>query len=499
MRDVGGCIQDLHNMQAYFLRPHHRLEKVSLVYGSTRDPFRIILVPLPRHRYFSTRIEYFPSDMPQFLDPSKHLVAVKVSYDSAAGDWLPDPGALTILNLAANGRSNSRQGSARSPQGAGRGSLDDQSWGPAPTGGTTEWYDQDSDGFGFGFGFADNLPSAEKRPSNSAHPPSTNPTPMMANRGQWSSPVPRTLQPSQPSPSRSPSNMSLPAGSWVAPGGARNPPSYHVSSVSTSARWGTQGSSSRPDSRSSAPSTFASRAQTPQGSIVRAMERSQWVAPTYESRDENDFPSLGPGQSAKAPKIRGIPQLPSMRKPGESSWSSSPVSDSPSPKAIESLVFDDKAFEFLEKRSSSPKVNNNTDLAFPRSPGQDRDTRTLRVLPSLQSDASQDVNSFINNMRSYNMRRLTQSMWAGLEELRGHRKEIRLFARLGKVLYKGPLSVCGQTWDHEQLETTVIRNLGVIPLFSPMYVYYYLVAWYRSLLVQLCAVVFLTLLTCSFV
>ncbi|KAG0333299.1 hypothetical protein BG000_009283 [Podila horticola] len=301
------------------------------------------LIQDPNKMFYPTKRQ--KTDLPEIIassrnctsvisNNSRHLVAVKVSYDSAAGDWLPDPGALTILNLAANGRSNSRQGSARSPQGAGRGSLDDQSWGPAPTGGTTEWYDQDSDGFGFG--------------------------------------------------------------------------------------------------------------------------------------DENDFPSLGPGQSAKAPKNRGIPQLPSMRKPGESSWSSSPVSDSPSPKAIESLVFDDKAFEFLEKRSSSPKVNNNTDLAFPRSPGQDRDTRTLRVLPSLQSDASQDVNSFINNMRSYNMRRLTQAMWAGLEELRGHRKEIRLFARLGKVLYKGPLSVCGQTWDHEQLETTVIRNLGVIPLFSPI-------------------------------
>lgn len=197
------------------------------------------------------------------------------------------------------------------------------------------------------------------------------------------------------------------------------------------------------------------------------MERSQWVAPTY-ARDENDFPSLGPGpgSSTKAPKKPGMPQLPPIRKPG-ASWPSPPVS-APSPKATESLVFDDQAFEFLEKRSSSPKVNNNPVLANPRPPGQDRDTRTLRVLPSLQSDASQDANSFINNMRSYNMRRLTQAMWAGLEELRGHRKEIRLFARLGKVLYKGPLSVCGQHWDHEQLENTVIPTLDVMPLFSPM-------------------------------
>ncbi|KAF9333421.1 hypothetical protein BG006_003661 [Podila minutissima] len=475
MTDVDRCIQDLQNMQAYFLRPHYRLEKVSLVYGSTRDPFRIILVPLPRHLYFSTHITYFPSDMPQLLNPSKYLVAIKASYDSAVGDWLPDPGALTILNLAPNGRPSSRQGTVRSPQGAGRGSPDDRSWGPAPTGGATEWYDQDSDGFGFGFGFADNLPSFEKSPSTSTHPLSTNSPRTLTNRVQWPSPAPRRLQLSQPSPSpspspsTSPSNLSLSNGSWLSPGGAKNPHSNQASSSPSLGRWGTQESSSRPDSRSPAPSSFAPRAQTSQGGIVRTVERSQWVAPTYESRNENDFPSLGgPGLSTKAPKKPGMPQLPSMRKPGESSWSSSPVSDSPSPKAAERLVFDDKAFEFLEKRSSSPKVNNNTDLAFPRRPGQDRDPRTLRALPSLQSDASQDVNSFINNMRSYNMRRLTQSMWAGLEELRGHRKEIRLFARLGKVLYKGPPSVCGQTWDHEQLENTVIRNLGVTPLFSPI-------------------------------
>ncbi|KAG0096798.1 hypothetical protein BGZ93_003968 [Podila epicladia] len=437
--DVGRCIQDLQNMQAYFLRPHYRLDKVSLL-----------------------------------LDPSKYLVAIKASYDSAAGDWLPDPGVLTILNLAPNGRQSSHQGSVRSPQGAGRGSSDGRSWGPAPTGGATEWYDQDSDGFGFGFGFADNLPSSEKLPSTSTHPSSTNSSWTLANRVKRPSPTARTLQPSQlssspsPSPSSSPSNLSLSTESWLTPAGAKIPQSGQASSSSSSCRWGIQGSSSRPDCRSPAPGSV-SRAETSQGGNVRAMERSQWVMPTYEARDEHKFPSLGgPGPSTKAPKKPGMPQLPPMRKSGESIWSSSPVSNSHSPKASESLVFDDNAFEFLEKRSSSPKVNNNTDLAFPHHPGQNRDSRTLRVLPSLQSDASQDVNSFINNMRSYNMRRLTQSMWAGLEELRGHRKEIRLFARLGKVLYKGPISVCGQTWDHEQLETTVIRNLGVTPLFSPI-------------------------------
>ncbi|KAF9379544.1 hypothetical protein CPC16_010699 [Podila verticillata] len=459
MIDVGRCISDLHNMQSYFLRSQHRLEKVSLVYGSTRDPFRIILVPLPRHRYCSTHIEYFPSDMPHFVDPSKHLLAVKASYDSAAGDWLPDAGALTPLNLPPNGRSNSRQG--RSPQSAsGQGSPDDRSWGPAPTGGVTEWYDQDSDAFGFGFGFAHDLPSVERRPL--ATQPSSS-TSGMAGRGHWPTPSPRTPQPSQTPPSPLPSNLALSTGSWPTPGGAKSP----QATSSSSSRWG-QGSSSRPDSRSSGPSSFASKAQTLQGGgIVRTMERTQWVAPTY-ARDENDFPSLGPGPgpgpSTKALNKPGMPQP--MRKPG-ASWASPPVS-APSPNATESLVFDDQAFEFLEKRSSSPKVNNSTDIANPRPPGQNRDVRTLRVLPSLQSDASQDANSFINSMRSYNMRRLTQAVWTGLEELRGHRKEVRLFARLGKVLYKGPLSVCGQHWDHEQLENTVIRNLDVMPLFSPI-------------------------------
>ncbi|KAF8929059.1 hypothetical protein BGZ52_002619 [Haplosporangium bisporale] len=283
MIDVGRCISDLHNMQSYFLRSQHRLEKVSLVYGSTRDPFRIILVPLPRHRYCSTHIEYFPSDMPHFVDPSKHLVAVKASYDSVAGDWLPDAGALTPLNLPPNGRSNSRQG--RSPQSAsGQGSPDDRSWGPAPTGGVTEWYDQDSDAFGFGFGFAHDLPSVERRPS--ATQPSSS-TSGMASRGHWPTPSPRTPQPSQTPPSPLPSNLALSTGSWPTPGGAKSP----QATSSSSSRWG-QGSSSRPDSRSSGPSSFASKAQTLQGGgIVRTMERTHVT--TSSSAIESMFGFLG--------------------------------------------------------------------------------------------------------------------------------------------------------------------------------------------------------------
>ncbi|KAF9430690.1 hypothetical protein BGZ94_004906 [Podila epigama] len=457
--DVNRCLKELQDMQDYFLRPKYQTQRVTLVYGSTRDPFRVILIPLSRHRHFANHIKFFPSDMRQFAEPSKHLVAIKASYDSNVGDWLPDERILIPLDSRPQ---NNGPGTARqAPQGiSGRVQpMAEQGWGqPGISRGPREWY-HESDIPGFGFGFSDE-PQNHRRSSSSASQqgwsssgqssrradtgswPSPGQASRLSNTGSWPTPAPRT----------SPHNQSRP-GSSVGMAAPDSGPS------ATQSSWGP------PNQR---PLTHTG------GGAVRKMGQPQWEAPAFESRDENDFPSLaGPSSKAggKAGKASRMPQLPPVRRPGESS-SSRPNASSPGPVANESLIFDDQAFDFLENRSSSPRVNNSTDLSFPSlDPAQDRHEgkRTLRVLPSQKSDVrEQSTESFLNNMRSYNMGRLTRAMWAGLEELRGHRQEIRLIARLGKVVYRGDSAICGRSWDYEALEKVVIKDLETKPLFSPI-------------------------------
>ncbi|KAG0339660.1 hypothetical protein BG004_006717 [Podila humilis] len=472
--DVSRCLQELQGMQEYFLRPRHILERVTLVYGSTREPFRIILVPLHRHQHFS-KIPYFPTNISVFegILPRDHLVAIKASYDPSEGDWLPDPEALFPLNLAP------RPGRPRAPQSSSGQGSPLESWGAPPQrpSGRAEWYDADADtqGFGFGSGYIDDDEPLERRPSYGSNQPwSTSNNLRKSNTGSW--PTPGSRSPASRTASSTKAGPPSGQGTSSNRPGPSSRPGYVGSSSGS-------GSGTKSQSQSHSPSSSQSSRG---GGVVRTMERPQWVSPAFETNGESDFPSLG-GKRDSRPSSRAsqklpMPKLAPVRKPDKPlDWNSPPVSSPQSPgpgngsgsvPSDNNLVFDDQAIAFLEKRSSSPKVNNSSDLSFPtlRNPGQERqdNQRTLRKLPSLQSDASQDAHSFINRMRSYNMRRLTRAVWAGLDELRGHRQEIRLFARLGKVVYNGDPKICGQSWDHEELESTVIRKLGAKPRFSPI-------------------------------
>ncbi|KAF9586523.1 hypothetical protein BGW38_003209 [Lunasporangiospora selenospora] len=78
-----------------------------------------------------------------------------------------------------------------------------------------------------------------------------------------------------------------------------------------------------------------------------------------------------------------------------------------------------------------------------------------------------NVDTFIQAVRDFNMKRTKDAIRLGLEELQGHRKEIRLFGRCGSVLFTPRAPVTDRDWEFNQLEE-MMRRTGTRGHFSPI-------------------------------
>ncbi|KAF8986445.1 hypothetical protein BGZ46_003552 [Entomortierella lignicola] len=242
------------------------------------------------------------------------------------------------------------------------------------------------------------------------------------------------------------------------------------------------------------PNSLKSQSSSSSQSRISMREvQPEWSAQPFENKDENDFPSLGQvSKNVPAPK-------------GTSSSSSAPVSSFSSQAAnvskaasaalnasgradpqhtnlsSESIVFGEQDLAYLENipaRASRPRERDSFGLeqATLRDPAKEREDaqRTIRSLPRLQASPNTSIPrqvtpeaTFIIGMRSFNMRRLSESIRNGLKELRGQRKEIRLVGRLGCMLYPTDNFILNQSWEYTHLDT-ILKDRRIQPVFSPI-------------------------------
>ncbi|CAO3574473.1 unnamed protein product [Mortierella alpina] len=426
---VDKCVVQISRMQDYFLRPPARLAPVTLVYGTVREEFRFFFLPVQEHRFYSKHIKFLPSSMPTSLQPTHFYVIEKAVFDNDRGTWAIRAGARLSPSNAPYTYSPVTRGYSQPNAG----------YAPAP---------QDSQATRTTSGAWGSTPASPRAPQS------------------WQSPTPerqsRQFDYAPVSPAgRSPTPQGSPQASWAGNTASKLPPA--------------------------------------QGKI-RRVEEPEWASPTFTPSGDGDFPSLHVGSKAP-PKRTGMPALPPLRIVGGSQDTSRPPSvgstrsanpaqsanhsvDSSS-SSSSNLVFGDREFEFLERQSAlhpgRARLNEGDmaglELGRLRDPAQERadSERTIRRLPvqqvsPLQSTSRRDsrLDVFIDEMRTFNMQRLSQAIRAGLRELQGQRKEIRLFGRLGCVLFPANPALLNKPWDITQVESVVVKEHGVKPLFSPV-------------------------------
>ncbi|KAG0271068.1 hypothetical protein BGZ95_001187 [Linnemannia exigua] len=423
--------QQLQKMQTYHLRTPFKPDCAALVYGSNRDEFRLVFVPIQEHQYYIKHIKFFPSLLHKTPRPSDYCVIEKATYDENQEDWVIRSDAKINSRSAASPQrrpsvSPSNNQSVRQPPRS--------NWGPAPsfsdryTG--PEWSEQKNPSFGF----------------------NNSPTSTSASR--------QPLGPSQPS-SNSSGNRSYKAATSAVPSWSS-----------------TSGSNGR--------ATLGQSNNLPQGQ-VRRMPQPEWGAPTFNTTGKGDFPSLSAGNRAP-PKRSGMPSLPPPRSVNTSNadYTKRPTASSQAAQysSSQELVFGDQDWDYLEDRAaqssggqrSREMESNGLDVPKLRDPNMDfaDSQRTLRRLPNQQAtpggSSLQVVGSsrFIDTMRVYNMRRLAESIRSGLTELQGRRKEIRLFGRLGNVVYPSLAPMLTRSWEFTDIESDLIKKRGVRPWFSPI-------------------------------
>ncbi|KAF9907259.1 hypothetical protein EC991_011160 [Linnemannia zychae] len=410
--------RQLQKMQTYHLRTPFKLDCAALVYGSNRDEFRLVFVPIQEHQYYAKHIKFFPSLIQNSPQPNNYYVIEKATYDEAQEDWVIRSAAKINYRPAA---SPQRRPIAPPANNLGR-QPPRSNWGPPPSPSDRytgpEWYDQKSPPFGF----------------------NNSPTSVVAPK-----------QPPGISQSSSCSNTNR----------------SYKSAASVTPSWSSVGGSSGK--------------VLPQGQI-RRMPQPEWGAPTFDTTEKADFPALSTGNRAP-PKRSGMPSLPPPRSVTASNFdytrpttSSTQATQSSS---SQELVFGDQDWDYLEDRASLSSrgqrsremESSGLDVPKLRDRGMELEDsqRTLRRLPNQQATpggpSAQFVESsrFIDTMRVYNMRRLAESIRSGLTELQGRRKEIRLFGRLGNVVYPSAGPMLTRAWEFTDIESVLIKKHGVRP------------------------------------
>lgn len=430
MPKITAIQRQLQKMQTYHLRKPFKVDRAALVYGSYRDEFRLVFVPIQDHQYYAKHIKFFPSSLRGTPRPTEYCVIEKATYDDNQDEWVIRSDAK--INSRHSASPQRRPSVAHSPIRQ----PSRSNWGPPPqasdraarceTSTGSEWFDQKNPTFGF----------------------SNNPTPGAA--------------------SRHPSASSQQNSNWNANRSYRTatatPPSWLPTGVSSS-------------------SPVQSN-NMPQGQ-VRRVSQPEWGAPTFNATGAGDFPSL-PAGGRVPPKRTGMPSLPPPRSvPASNAEYSRPPtipSQAPQPSASRDIIFGDQDWDYLEDRASQSSgqrsremENNGLDVPRLRDPNSEfaDAQRTLRRLPNQQATpggSSQFDRSgrFVDTMRVYNMRRLAETIRSGLTELQGRRKEIRLFGRLGNVVYPTHPEMLTRPWEFTDIDSVLVKKHSVRPWFSPM-------------------------------
>ncbi|KAF9914012.1 hypothetical protein BX616_009142 [Lobosporangium transversale] len=452
--NVNMVYQQLQLAQEYFLRAPFRLDKATLVYGSNRDEFRLFFFPVEEHTYYSKILAYLPSSLSQ-MSPKQMCVIEKAVYDASRATWVlannvrlpsraPNMQPKLQSNNATSGGTQSGRGSPQQPLNRGSPSRDQQNQSSSPSPSRNSY-----------------SRASESQETGSLSTGSSG-SGAMKGRNTFEKEVP------------------TPWSSWK----ESSPTVGAPAQSSTQVAWGGLNASRPPSMRPSSSS---------QG-VVRPAPQLEWAATAFETRDEDDFPSLsGPSKAAPKPASKsGMPKLPPVRqvgspglgfnapKPQPQRGTTESNANQPTSRSVNgNLVFGERELEFLENLPDSrPKESDSKGLeqARLRDPSKERKDaqRTLRVLPQLQASPVQSnpgshapLNTFNYEIRRYNMRRLTESIWNGLKELRGQRKEMRLVGRIGCVMYptkSGP----NKFWEYTQLENLISQHRELRPIFSPI-------------------------------
>jgi hypothetical protein len=387
-------------------------------------------VPIQEHQYYAKHIKFFPSSLRGTPRPAEYCVIEKATYDDNQEDWVIRSDVKITSHHAGSPqrrssvmhspvRQPSRSNWGPPPQKSDRTGRYESSTGPG-------WFDQKSPTFGF----------------------NNNPTPAAASR--------QSSAPSQYN-SNSNANRSYRTATAV-------PPSWSPTGV-----------------RSSSP---IQSNNMPQGQ-VRRMPQPEWEAPTFNTTGKGDFPSLTAGSRAP-PRRTGVPSLPPPRSVAASNadYSRPPTvpSQAPQPSASKDIFFGDQDWDYLEDRASQSSgqrsremEKNGLDVPRLRDPNSEfaDAQRTLRRLPNQQATSGGSLqmvasSRFVDTMRVYNMRRLAETIRSGLTELQGRRKEIRLFGRLGNVVYPTHPEMLARSWEFTDIDSVLVKKHGVRPWFSPM-------------------------------
>ncbi|KAK3807888.1 MAG: hypothetical protein J3Q66DRAFT_356768 [Benniella sp.] len=429
VENVRLCITRLEGVQEYFLRAPFRLDKVALVYAQARNEFRLIFVPVADHLYFSRNIDYLPSDVSE-LKPRSFCVAEMGVFDPERRKWVLRNGVKQPLRSSepvpqSPVHEAPRSNAPQHPMGRGSQPVEPPTRPPAQRhssgrSGGLEWHEQENPPFGF------NVGGPARRQSQ------PQPTATMS----WG--------PGRPSQSS--------GSTWPAPG-----------------------------------SSSGKKVLPPAQGTTRRLEEREWSSAGYDATGggDNEFPSLSASSSKSAGKKVGVPSLPPVRKvdsqtsgnmAGSPGGFYSPT-ESPSRASNGGYEYVDSDFEYLESITSSAsrqweRDRDEHDPPRLRDAQREREDghRVIQTLPRLQASPSQQngQSAFVNAIKAFNMKRLSESIWNGMSELRGQRKEIRLIGRLGSALYPLDPIFKDKAWEYTELEKLIAGSARLRPVFSPI-------------------------------
>ncbi|CAO0792670.1 unnamed protein product [Mucor circinelloides] len=126
--------------------------------------------------------------------------------------------------------------------------------------------------------------------------------------------------------------------------------------------------------------------------------------------------------------------------------------------------------------SSSSSSKQSTEYKPSLSIGNSPKRRVLRIVPQKASSGILSPSPSpiyftdqINTIKNYNYNNIKTTLSKGLETVRGFKGEIKLYAKIGKVLWtvKSP-EVNGRIWEYDQIIDIVMREYGTLPKFTNM-------------------------------
>ncbi|GAN07661.1 hypothetical protein MAM1_0170c07163 [Mucor ambiguus] len=125
--------------------------------------------------------------------------------------------------------------------------------------------------------------------------------------------------------------------------------------------------------------------------------------------------------------------------------------------------------------SSSSSTKKPTDYKPSLNIGNSPKRRVLRIVPQKTAAVSQSptpsrpLNDQISKIKDYNYYNIKMALSNGLESVRGFKGELKLFAKIGKVLWtvKSP-EVNKKIWRYDQIIDIVMRECGTMSKFTNM-------------------------------